>query len=133
MISLPASMRVFERGWLSSNNILFIDDRQTALVDSGYTAHAAQTLALVQHALGGVRTLDLIANTHLHSDHCGGNAAYCVTRKVRPDLSQLGHLVALPGSTLSFVACTDFCNVEGWACGPVGSGIAFLLPMGFVE
>jgi glyoxylase-like metal-dependent hydrolase (beta-lactamase superfamily II) len=74
MISLPASMRVFERGWLSSNNILFIDDRQTALVDSGYTAHAAQTFALVQHALGGVRTLDLIVNTHLHSDHCGGNA-----------------------------------------------------------
>jgi len=35
--------------------------------------HAAQTLALVQHALGG-QPLAGIVNTHLHSDHCGGNA-----------------------------------------------------------
>jgi glyoxylase-like metal-dependent hydrolase (beta-lactamase superfamily II) len=74
MITFPASMRVFERGWLSSNNVLFIDDTRTALVDSGYAAHAPQTLALVRNALGGKRSLDLIVNTHLHSDHCGGNA-----------------------------------------------------------
>jgi glyoxylase-like metal-dependent hydrolase (beta-lactamase superfamily II) len=74
MIAFPPSMHVFERGWLSSNNVLFIDDERTALVDSGYAAHAAQTLALVRHALGSTRTLDLIVNTHLHSDHCGGNA-----------------------------------------------------------
>jgi len=67
-------MRVFERGWLSSNNILFIGSKETALVDSGYKSHAAQTVALVQHALQG-RTLDRLVNTHLHSDHCGGNAA----------------------------------------------------------
>lgn len=73
-LRLPASMRVFERGWLSSNNILFISDKQTALVDSGYLTHAPQTLALVAHALQG-RALDLLVNTHLHSDHCGGNAA----------------------------------------------------------
>lgn len=72
-MNLPAGMQVFERGWLSSNNILFIDDEQSALVDSGYLSHAPQTLALVQHALQG-RTLDLLVNTHLHSDHCGGNA-----------------------------------------------------------
>jgi glyoxylase-like metal-dependent hydrolase (beta-lactamase superfamily II) len=74
MIAFPPSMHVFERGWLSSNNVLFIDDEHSALVDSGYAAHAAQTLALVRHALGSTRTLDLIVNTHLHSDHCGGNA-----------------------------------------------------------
>ena len=77
MITLPASMRVFERGWLSSNNVLFIDETRTALVDSGYASHAPQTLALVQRALASERnerTLDLIVNTHLHSDHCGGNA-----------------------------------------------------------
>jgi glyoxylase-like metal-dependent hydrolase (beta-lactamase superfamily II) len=74
MITFPASMRVFERGWLSSNNVLFIDDTRAALVDSGYAAHAPQTLALVRNALGGKRALDLIVNTHLHSDHCGGNA-----------------------------------------------------------
>ena len=65
-------MQVLERGWLSSNNILFCGE-QTALVDSGYLTHAPQTLALVQQALQG-RSLDLLVNTHLHSDHCGGNA-----------------------------------------------------------
>jgi len=74
MITFPASMRVFERGWLSSNNVLFVDADKAALVDSGYAVHAPQTLALVRNALGGKRTLDLIVNTHLHSDHCGGNA-----------------------------------------------------------
>lgn len=72
-IALPASIRVFERGWLSSNNILLVDEDRSALVDTGYATHAAQTVALVQHALAG-RTLDTIVNTHLHSDHCGGNA-----------------------------------------------------------
>jgi glyoxylase-like metal-dependent hydrolase (beta-lactamase superfamily II) len=67
-------MRVFERGWLSANNILFMGRDETTLVDSGYVTHAPQTLALVGHALHG-RRLDRIVNTHLHSDHCGGNAA----------------------------------------------------------
>jgi glyoxylase-like metal-dependent hydrolase (beta-lactamase superfamily II) len=71
---LPSTMRVFERGWLSSNNVLFIGAHETALVDSGYLSHAPQTLALVDHALGD-RPLDRLLNTHLHSDHCGGNAA----------------------------------------------------------
>src|SRR6478672_4250718 len=70
---LPPSMRVFERGWLSSNNVLFTGD-QPALVDSGYVTHSAQTLALVSHALS-TQPLALLVNTHLHSDHCGGNAA----------------------------------------------------------
>lgn len=71
---LPATMRVFERGWLSANNILFTGRGETALIDSGYLTHAPQTLALVRHALGE-RALDRVINTHLHSDHCGGNAA----------------------------------------------------------
>lgn len=45
-----------------------------ALVDSGYSTHAEQTLALVRGALDG-RELQTLVNTHLHSDHCGGNAA----------------------------------------------------------
>lgn len=71
--ALPESIRVFERGWLSSNNVLLVDEGRAALVDTGYATHAEQTLALVRHALGR-RALDLIVNTHLHSDHCGGNA-----------------------------------------------------------
>ena len=69
---LPPDIQVFERGWLSSNNVLLLGRESTALVDSGYTTHSAQTLALVERALGG-RPLDLLINTHLHSDHCGGN------------------------------------------------------------
>ena len=65
-------LQVFERGWLSANNILFTDSDSATLIDSGYVTHEVQTLALVQNALKG-RTLDLLVNTHLHSDHCGGN------------------------------------------------------------
>jgi glyoxylase-like metal-dependent hydrolase (beta-lactamase superfamily II) len=67
-------MTVFQRGWLSANNILFHGDGPTALVDSGYASHSEQTVALVRAALRD-RPLDLLLNTHLHSDHCGGNAA----------------------------------------------------------
>jgi glyoxylase-like metal-dependent hydrolase (beta-lactamase superfamily II) len=71
---LPPDIRIFERGWLSSNNILLLCPEGCALIDSGYASHAAQTVALVTQALGS-RPLDLLINTHLHSDHCGGNAA----------------------------------------------------------
>jgi glyoxylase-like metal-dependent hydrolase (beta-lactamase superfamily II) len=71
---LPAGVTVFERGWLSANNVLLCDEHSSTLVDSGYVSHQAQTLALVAHALQG-RALDQLANTHLHSDHCGGNQA----------------------------------------------------------
>jgi glyoxylase-like metal-dependent hydrolase (beta-lactamase superfamily II) len=67
-------MRIFERGWLSANNIGFLGRDETAIVDTGYVLHVTQTEALVAHALAG-RPLDRIVNTHLHSDHCGGNAA----------------------------------------------------------
>lgn len=73
---LPASMRFFERDWLSSNNTLFFDEAGATLVDSGFIKHAPMTEALVHHELtarGGVPLLRII-NTHLHSDHCGGNA-----------------------------------------------------------
>lgn len=72
--ALPSTMQVFERGWLSSNNILFTGPEPATLVDSGYVTHAAQTLALVDQVLQGA-PLARIVNTHLHSDHCGGNAA----------------------------------------------------------
>ena len=74
---LPAGVRVFERGWLSSNNVLLQAadvDAPATLVDTGYATHADQTVALVRHALGR-QALAEVLNTHLHSDHCGGNAA----------------------------------------------------------
>jgi glyoxylase-like metal-dependent hydrolase (beta-lactamase superfamily II) len=71
---LPEGVVVLERGWLSSNNVLIRGSASAALVDTGYATHAELTLALVRAALGG-SPLTQIVNTHLHSDHCGGNAA----------------------------------------------------------
>lgn len=73
-IALPPTLRLFERGWLSSNNVLLLDsDSEATLIDTGYVTHKTQTTILVHKALGG-RRLKRIINTHLHSDHCGGNA-----------------------------------------------------------
>lgn len=71
-----AGVKVFERGWLSSNNVLFASGSsgESVLVDTGYAIHAQQTVALVRSAMGG-QPLGRIVNTHLHSDHCGGNHA----------------------------------------------------------
>ncbi len=73
-MNLPPQIRVLERGWLSSNNILIDEGAACTLIDSGYHAHAAQTLQLLEHALGG-KPLARLINTHCHSDHMGGNAA----------------------------------------------------------
>ena len=71
---LPCGMRVLERGWVSSNSIVFTGADATAVVDTGYARHAAQTVELLRAALDG-RPLERIVNTHAHSDHIGGNAA----------------------------------------------------------
>jgi glyoxylase-like metal-dependent hydrolase (beta-lactamase superfamily II) len=107
---LPASLRVFERGWLSSNNVLMVDPTRTALVDTGYATHAEQTVALVRHALG-TRPLDLIVNTHLHSDHCGGNALLqqrwpCTTLV---PAAEIDHVRPWDETQLSFRATGQFC------------------------
>lgn len=72
--ALPDSLLVLERGWLSANNVLFLEGEQATIVDSGYVTHAEQTVALVRQALAG-RKLTRLFNTHSHSDHIGGNAA----------------------------------------------------------
>jgi glyoxylase-like metal-dependent hydrolase (beta-lactamase superfamily II) len=81
--ALPATMRFVERDWLSSNLYLFFDgegdDREATVVDTGYHTHAELTLAVVERLLAEqglpMSRLRRIVNTHLHSDHCGGNAA----------------------------------------------------------
>lgn len=71
---LPPGVVVLERGWLSSNNVVIRGRTGAAVVDSGYWTHAEQTVELVSRAIGD-RPLQMLVNTHLHSDHCGGNAA----------------------------------------------------------
>jgi len=72
----PLGLHLIERGWLSANQVLGLpaDGGPATVVDTGFCAHAAQTVALLGQALAG-RPLGRILNTHLHSDHCGGNAA----------------------------------------------------------
>jgi len=74
--SLPSGIEIFERGWLSANNIFLYGENGASLVDTGYCAHQNLTLDLVTNALQkrGLPTLNKVVNTHLHSDHCGGNA-----------------------------------------------------------
>lgn len=75
---------VLERGWLSSNNVVLhaagpADGASGApgpamVIDTGHARHAVQTVSLLEATLAGAELVG-IANTHLHSDHCGGNAA----------------------------------------------------------
>jgi glyoxylase-like metal-dependent hydrolase (beta-lactamase superfamily II) len=67
---------VIERGWLSSNNVLFRGTAEAppTVIDTGYDAHSEQTISLLEARLAG-DPLERVLNTHLHSDHCGGNAA----------------------------------------------------------
>lgn len=105
-LATRAGLTVLERGWLSSNNVLIhprgreggtAKDDGAWLVDTGHVRHAEQTLALVRHALQGQR-LAGIANTHLHSDHCGGNATL--------QRAFAAPLAIPPGQALA-VACWD--------------------------
>ena len=72
----PFGISALERGWLSSNNVLLRGEpgEGATLIDSGHCAHADETVARVREALAG-EPLARLVNTHLHSDHCGGNAA----------------------------------------------------------
>mgnify|MGYP006273826811 FL=1 len=74
---MPSGIEVFERGWLSSNNIFHYGENDVSLVDTGYVAHQSMTLGLVRNALSkhDLSVMNKVVNTHLHSDHCGGNAA----------------------------------------------------------
>ena len=72
---LPSNLRFIERDWLSANHIVGFDpESDTAtVVDTGYHKHRELTAKLVKATIGD-RRLARIVNTHLHSDHCGGNA-----------------------------------------------------------
>ncbi|MEI8325327.1 MAG: MBL fold metallo-hydrolase, partial [Betaproteobacteria bacterium] len=113
---LPPGITVFERGWLSSNNILVRDQQQATLVDSGYCSHAAQTVMLLEQALGG-QALDHLINTHLHSDHCGGNAALqqrFPRMQTRIPPGQAAHVARWDPQALSYAATGQDCPMFGF-------------------
>ncbi|MEJ5992624.1 MBL fold metallo-hydrolase [Ramlibacter sp. PS3R-8] len=110
---LPEGVVVLERGWLSSNNVVIRGSESAALVDSGYATHAEQTVTLVQTALRGL-PLTLLVNTHLHSDHCGGNSAL---RRAFPDT-----LICIPPGLATAVRSWDTAaltySATGQTCPP---------------
>lgn len=70
---LPQSLRVIERGWLSANTVMAETESGFTLVDTGYHTHTGLLDAALGHLLKG-QPVHRVLNTHLHSDHCGGNA-----------------------------------------------------------
>ena len=70
--ALPESVRVVQRGWLNSNQVLLADGDSHVLIDSGFHSHSDTTLALLKRHC---RHVSRLINTHCHSDHIGGNAA----------------------------------------------------------
>lgn len=77
-MNLPSHIDFIERGWLSANMVLLGgDSRGPLVVDTGYVSHASQTLSLVEQYLEQQRhqAPRALLNTHMHSDHCGGNGA----------------------------------------------------------
>lgn len=128
MIQLPEDIIFFERGWLSSNNFLLHDSSQACLVDTGYYIHAPQTEALIRSRLGE-RSLTMIVNTHLHSDHCGGNAHLQATfhhvQTLIP-LGQASHVLPWNEAALTYVPTGQFCP-EFKYTGTIQSGDSFVI------
>ena len=77
MVTLPDTIRFIERDWLAANHIMFRDRDTATLVDTGYGKFNDVTLAKVADVLAAWSDapLERIINTHIHSDHIGGNAA----------------------------------------------------------
>lgn len=115
-LALPDGVVVLQRGWLSSNNVVIVGARGGAVVDTGYATHAEQTVQLVRSALQG-RPLHTIANTHLHSDHCGGNAALqaafpSASTRIPPGLASA--VKAWDPVALTFEPTGQFCPRFRW-------------------
>lgn len=103
--ALPESLRFIERDWLSSNQVVGFAGNAAIVVDTGYAKHAALTVELVRRVLdareretGGSIRLVGIVNTHLHSDHCGGNRALA---------HAFGSPITVPAASAADVAAWD--------------------------
>ncbi|MBW6494296.1 MAG: MBL fold metallo-hydrolase [Burkholderiaceae bacterium] len=109
---LPRALRFIQRDWLSCNQLVLLEADGATLIDSGYVKNATETVRLVGAALAGNGNtagardvqgnrpvpLARVINTHLHSDHCGGNAALAAA---------FGCELMVPESSAAAVAAWD--------------------------
>jgi glyoxylase-like metal-dependent hydrolase (beta-lactamase superfamily II) len=110
------SLRVFERGWLSANSIVFLEGNRlgadgpmldgAVVVDTGYVSDASKTVDLLREQLGA-RPLSAILNTHLHSDHAGGNAEWGCQILIPP--GEADAVAAWDEAALSYAATGQVC------------------------
>ncbi|MDI7261996.1 MAG: MBL fold metallo-hydrolase [Thermodesulfobacteriota bacterium] len=61
-----------ERGWLNANHFVF-HGKKKILIDTGYITDFEETRKWIEAAGVGLKSIDLIINTHSHCDHIGGN------------------------------------------------------------
>jgi len=71
-MSAPAWLRFFQRAFPSGNMALVAGERPI-LIDTGFGSDAAETERLLRDAGTPPEALALVANTHYHCDHVGGN------------------------------------------------------------
>jgi glyoxylase-like metal-dependent hydrolase (beta-lactamase superfamily II) len=72
---LPITVRVIVRDWVNANNIVLLQPGCNVVVDTAQSSRADQTLALVRQPEHlGDDPIQLVVNTHCHSDRMGGNA-----------------------------------------------------------
>ncbi|MET9810860.1 MBL fold metallo-hydrolase [Streptomyces halstedii] len=69
-LALPSWLTWWQRPFPDANTLL-LPGQRPALVDTGFVGHADETAAWARAHAG---TVDLVVNTHWHSDHVGGNA-----------------------------------------------------------
>jgi hydroxyacylglutathione hydrolase len=73
-VNMPPWFHFFQRPFPSANMVL-IQGARPLLIDSGYGSDIRATEDLVRSAGTPPEAIALLANTHYHCDHAGGNAA----------------------------------------------------------
>lgn len=72
-ISMKHSNIVFFERKFPSANMVLIRDKKSTLVDTGFGSDIKETERFIEQAGVPLEALQLIVNTHYHSDHVGGN------------------------------------------------------------
>ena len=86
---LSRRVRVLMRDWLNANSVVLLTGRQRRRRHRLCIAHATTHWPCCASRLPRSMRLDLVVNTHCHSDHMGGNALLARTYRL-PDRRSRG-------------------------------------------